>query len=65
MAEPLRALADAWRARSHVFGRRVRVTQDGAALEGVARELDDDGALVLETDAGQLVRVIAGEVNEA
>jgi biotin-(acetyl-CoA carboxylase) ligase len=31
-------------------------------IEGVARDLDDDGALLLETADGARVRVIAGEV---
>jgi BirA family biotin operon repressor/biotin-[acetyl-CoA-carboxylase] ligase len=62
VAEPTRLLADAWRSRSHIFGQRVRVSAEGGVLEGVAQDLDDDGALVLETDAGARVRVIAGEV---
>jgi BirA family biotin operon repressor/biotin-[acetyl-CoA-carboxylase] ligase len=62
VAEPTRLLAEAWRARSHVFGQRVRVSAEGGVLEGIARDLDDDGALVLETDMGARVRVIAGEV---
>jgi BirA family biotin operon repressor/biotin-[acetyl-CoA-carboxylase] ligase len=65
VAEPTRLLADAWRARSHVFGQRLRVSSEGVTFEGVARDLDDDGALLLETDAGERVRVIAGEVIEA
>jgi len=62
VSEPTRALADAWRARSHVWGTSVRVASEGVMLEGVARDLDDDGALVLETADGRRVRVIAGEV---
>jgi BirA family biotin operon repressor/biotin-[acetyl-CoA-carboxylase] ligase len=62
VAEPTRLLAEAWRSRSHIFGQRVRVSAEGGVLEGIAHGLDDDGALVLETDAGARVRVIAGEV---
>ncbi len=64
VAEPTRVLAQAWRARSRLWGKRLRVTSDGVMIEGVARDLDDDGALVLETEGGARVRVIAGEVEE-
>ena len=48
-------VAEGWR------GSRVR-WQDGAVMAaGVVRDVDDDGALVVERD-GVAVRVIAGEV---
>jgi BirA family biotin operon repressor/biotin-[acetyl-CoA-carboxylase] ligase len=62
VSEPTGRLAEAWRERSHIWGRTLRVAADGAMIEGVARDLDDDGALVLETAGGARVRVIAGEV---
>jgi BirA family biotin operon repressor/biotin-[acetyl-CoA-carboxylase] ligase len=55
-------IVDGWKRFADFFGRRVRVTAAGGALEGVAEELAPDGALLLRTDAGKLVRVIAGEL---
>jgi BirA family transcriptional regulator, biotin operon repressor / biotin---[acetyl-CoA-carboxylase] ligase len=57
-AEVLRA----WRARgAAMVGRRVEWQADGQARQGIARDIDDTGALVISDDSG-LVRVISGEV---
>lgn len=61
-AEGTRAIAAAWKERSALFGRRVHVIVDGASVAGVARDLDEDGALLVERDGGGELRVVAGEV---
>ena len=53
------ALLPAWLGRAQSIGRRARAA-DGR--EGVAVDLDADGALLLRTDSGETVRVVAGEV---
>jgi BirA family biotin operon repressor/biotin-[acetyl-CoA-carboxylase] ligase len=53
------ALLPAWLGRAQSIGRRARAA-DGR--EGVAVDLDTDGALLLRTDSGETVRVVAGEV---
>lgn len=55
----LGALLPAWLGRSQSIGRHTRAA-DGRA--GVAVGLADDGALLLRTDNGETVRVVAGEV---
>ena len=55
----LGALLPAWLGRSQSIGRHTRAA-DGR--EGVAVGLADDGALLLRTDSGETVRVVAGEV---
>jgi BirA family biotin operon repressor/biotin-[acetyl-CoA-carboxylase] ligase len=51
------ALAE-WRRRAIVLGRQVEVTRDGApVLRGVARDVADDGALLVGAE-----RIVAGEV---
>jgi BirA family biotin operon repressor/biotin-[acetyl-CoA-carboxylase] ligase len=51
------ALAE-WRARSNVLGREVEVTREGRpVLRGVARDIADDGALLVGSE-----RVIGGDV---
>lgn len=59
--ERRRALAE-WRLRSSVLGREVEVLGAQGAVRGLARELADDGALVLETPSGDQ-RILAGEVS--
>jgi BirA family transcriptional regulator, biotin operon repressor / biotin---[acetyl-CoA-carboxylase] ligase len=52
----------AWRSRARrLLGRPVQWEEGRQVLSGVARDIDDTGALVVETEAG-VRRVIAGEV---
>lgn len=52
------AALDEWRARSTVLGREVEVTREGRpALRGVARDIADDGALLVDSE-----RVVVGDV---
>jgi BirA family biotin operon repressor/biotin-[acetyl-CoA-carboxylase] ligase len=52
-----------WSARSsYAEGKRVRVRLDGEDFEGVTRGLEPDGALRVETDAGEMRTVRAGDV---
>jgi BirA family biotin operon repressor/biotin-[acetyl-CoA-carboxylase] ligase len=56
-AERGTALAE-WRARSTVLGREVEVTREGRpVVRGVARDIADDGALLVGSD-----RVVVGDV---
>jgi BirA family biotin operon repressor/biotin-[acetyl-CoA-carboxylase] ligase len=52
----------AWRRRARpLLGQRVRWTGHGTVREGSARDIDDTGALVVDTPAGA-EHVVAGEV---
>ena len=57
-----RALRSAWRERLLTLGRRTIVHQRDATLEGLAQDVDDDGALLLRLDDGQVVTVFWGDV---
>lgn len=54
-------LAD-WLGLAEGLGERVRVTPNGAPVEGVFEGLAPDGALHLRRDDGTLMRVTAGDV---
>lgn len=56
------AFADEWRAADALQGRPVRVLQGGQPLDGLARGVDADGALLVEV-AGSRRRVLSGEVS--
>jgi len=56
---------DEWRERCSVTGKRVEARVAGReTLRGIATAIDDEGALLIRTDAG-LERVIAGDVRPA
>lgn len=50
-----------WRRYDWLFGRRVVVDKSDGCLSGVAQGVDDDGALVVQTD-GERCRAITGTV---
>jgi len=57
-----RAFLPAYRERSATIGARVRVGLRGDQVVGTATAVADDGALELRTDAGDPVRLLAGDV---
>jgi BirA family biotin operon repressor/biotin-[acetyl-CoA-carboxylase] ligase len=59
---PASGLAD-WR-RHADLGRVCRIDRDGTRVEGIATDIDDDGALLVRDDAGQVHRMISGETSE-
>ena len=61
LARPAPAVLAAWKAASLTLGRPVRVVTAHAVVEGVARDLDEYGNLLVETAAGPQT-VSAGDV---
>jgi BirA family biotin operon repressor/biotin-[acetyl-CoA-carboxylase] ligase len=56
------AIVEGWRALSSSWwGRRIEVRSGGATIEGLAYGVDGSGALLLQLDDGEVVRVLAGE----
>ena len=52
----------AWRDRLVTLGQQVQATWPGGSAAGTAEDVDTDGALLVRTDAGALVRIEAGDV---
>ncbi len=52
----------AWKTRSATLKKRVRVTGPGGMVEGLAVDLDTDGALLVRQDSGVIVKKTAGDV---
>jgi BirA family biotin operon repressor/biotin-[acetyl-CoA-carboxylase] ligase len=61
-AQAGRRVQDEWRLRLETLGRRVRATSGEAVEEGVAEDVDEDGALVLRRSDGSRVTIAAGDV---
>jgi BirA family biotin operon repressor/biotin-[acetyl-CoA-carboxylase] ligase len=57
------AILAAGRNRSAILGRPVEVFSDEEQWQGLAMDLDADGALLVQEDGGRLRRVIAGDVS--
>ena len=51
-----------WRGVLATLGKKVRVSTPEQVIEGVAEDVDADGALLLRTPAGVLDRVLVGDV---
>lgn len=54
---------EAWRARSVLEGRSVRVDAQDGTFEAKALRVAEDGALVVETSSGEERRIVAGDVS--
>jgi BirA family biotin operon repressor/biotin-[acetyl-CoA-carboxylase] ligase len=61
-ARGMAAFAEEWQAADALNGRPVRVLHGGQALDGLARGVDGDGALLLES-GGRRQRILSGEVS--
>jgi BirA family biotin operon repressor/biotin-[acetyl-CoA-carboxylase] ligase len=57
---PIRA---EWLAKAAYLGERISVPQGADRIEGVMKDLDEDGALVIELADGGLAHVRAGEIS--
>lgn len=62
-AEGAPAALALWRPHAQL-GHRCRIERDGTLLEGIALDVDADGALRVQDDAGQVRRVVSGELSD-
>jgi BirA family biotin operon repressor/biotin-[acetyl-CoA-carboxylase] ligase len=56
---------DQWRKRAGYWGRMVTVRTPAGPLSGVARDLSEDGGLVLRLESGREVVALAGDLDAA
>jgi len=57
-----KAIYKQWRDAMKMLGRRVRVTCGEEEIEGIARDVLQDGSLLLECEDGQTKKVLVGDV---
>ena len=57
-------LISAWRKESSTLGKMVRVAIGDHSVSGVARDIDENGMLVLETPAGRRMHISTGDVSQ-
>jgi BirA family biotin operon repressor/biotin-[acetyl-CoA-carboxylase] ligase len=55
-------IAPRWEAYFSLLGKRVRVEMGDETIAGVAKGIDNDGALIVEGERGQFHRIFAGDV---
>jgi len=60
LSEGFSPVREGWRRAAVTLGQRV----EGAGVSGIAEDLDADGALLVRTAQGDLVRLVAGELRE-
>ncbi len=56
------AIRDAWLSRAAFVGDGVTVGNGATAIVGVLRGIDEDGALLIRDEEGQIARVVGGDV---
>lgn len=55
-------ILDAWRKRCVIIGTHVKILSGEKELEGTVVDVDEAGALLLRDQAGQIQRILSGEV---
>ncbi|MBI4308896.1 MAG: biotin--[acetyl-CoA-carboxylase] ligase [Candidatus Omnitrophica bacterium] len=55
---------EAWKRYSITLSKRVRVSDPGGTVEGVAFDLDSDGGLLIRQDSGAVIKKMAGDVSQ-
>lgn len=54
------AILEEWRSLSYTLCKKVKITTQTGEIEGLAKDIDDNGSLILERD-GQVETVLAGD----
>jgi BirA family transcriptional regulator, biotin operon repressor / biotin---[acetyl-CoA-carboxylase] ligase len=57
------SIIDRWRSYCTMFGKPVRVLQGKNVQTGICRDIDPDGALIIENNRGKTMRILAGDVS--
>lgn len=55
-------IIDEWKAMSNMLGSRVKVVTQNRTFEGLAHDIDPDGAFVIRLESGMLERVSSGDI---
>ncbi len=61
-SEGFEPIIDIWKDLSEMIGSRVKVSIHGKTFEGLAHDINPDGALVVRLDSGVLEKVSSGDV---
>lgn len=56
------AIYEAWRKNLVTLGKQVKATWREQVIEGIAEDVDKDGALLIREKDGEIIRVVAGDV---
>jgi BirA family transcriptional regulator, biotin operon repressor / biotin---[acetyl-CoA-carboxylase] ligase len=56
------SICNQWRKSSATLGQRIRLGEGRHAVEGIAKDIDSDGCLLIRTDQGSIVKRTAGDV---
>jgi BirA family biotin operon repressor/biotin-[acetyl-CoA-carboxylase] ligase len=62
LAREFPAILEEWKLHTVTLGTRVAVRQGPAIVQGLARDVAPDGALLIETAPGEVVRATSGEI---
>ncbi|ADL07649.1 biotin--[acetyl-CoA-carboxylase] ligase [Thermosediminibacter oceani] len=62
-AGEFKKILEEWRLLCCNLGRRVRVVGRNFTVEGIALDVDDDGALLVRSENGRVERILSGDVS--
>lgn len=56
------SVVERWRSYSTMFGKPVQVQQGKTIQTGICKDIDKEGALLIEDSKGNVIRILAGDV---
>ncbi|MBM7456515.1 BirA family biotin operon repressor/biotin-[acetyl-CoA-carboxylase] ligase [Oceanisphaera litoralis] len=62
-SEGIAAFREQWNRLDYFNGKAVRVLMGEQEIQGIARGIDDQGALLLELESGEIKRYLGGEIS--
>jgi len=51
-----------WKLYSHTLGRKIRVDMGEKIITGEAVDINEEGALILKKEDGELIKIISGTI---
>lgn len=62
VTESPETIVDRWKSHCTMFEKPVRVTQGAKIKTGICKDIDRDGALLIEDNKGKTYRILAGDI---
>jgi BirA family biotin operon repressor/biotin-[acetyl-CoA-carboxylase] ligase len=55
-------LLDHWKSLTDIIGRKVSISRIGGNIAGTIKDIDSDGALLLQTNNGNTEKILSGDI---
>jgi biotin-(acetyl-CoA carboxylase) ligase len=61
ISEDFDSIRTSWFSYANIIGRKIQVQGEKTSFEGIVKDVDNSGCLIVDTDSGS-VRVVSGDI---